>query len=143
MSLPALPPNWATLAQPPPRNHGTPAIDALRPGQPLRELVGDFLADAAIERAEKIGLPTYGSLLTANNGRDQPVEAMQEAADIPGALVAWIQEIGEDDSVEKVMERWRIKEAMELLNNLAFTINEAAGYRAKRLAKAKDKGEKE
>lgn len=27
--------NWATLQQPPPRNHGKPAIDALRPGQPF------------------------------------------------------------------------------------------------------------
>lgn len=140
----SLPPNWATLVQPPPRNHGTPAIDALRPGQPLRELVGELLADAAIERAEKIGLPTYGSLLTADNGRNQPVEILQELADTPGALVAWLQEIGPEDDADDddaYCEREGVECAMQLLNNLAWTITAAAKRRAKRLAK--DKGEVE
>jgi hypothetical protein len=133
----SLPPNWATLQQPPPRNHGIPAIDALRPGQPLRELVGEMLADAAIERAEKIGKPTYGSLLTANNGRNQPVEILQELADTPGAFVAWLQEIGSLDDDHAFSESEGVQCAMQQLNDLTWTINSAAKYRAKRLAKAK------
>lgn len=137
---PALPPNWATLVQPPPRNHGTPAIDALRPGEPFRKVVGDFLSDAAIERAEKIGLKNYGSLLTANNGRDQPIEILQELADTPGALVAWLKEIGSLDDDDAFSESEGVKCAMYQLNNLAWTINASAKLRAKRLAKAKGEG---
>ena len=131
--------NWATIQQPPPRNHGTPAIDALRPGEPFRKVVGDFLSDAAIERAEKIGLKNYGSLLTANNGRDQPIEILQEAADIPGALVAWVWEVDGDDFAA-VEERSLLSLAMNELYEMTVIIRAAAMLRAKRLAKAKGEG---
>lgn len=116
----SLPPNWATLVQPPPRNHGTPAIDALRPGQPLRELVGELLADAAIERAAQ-GEKTYGSKLTPNNGRAQAIDALQELADAAAYLAAWYAESPPDtlmrDEIEWAMARlkdtaWLIRRGM-------------------------------
>lgn len=137
-----LPPDWATLKQPAPQNHGTPAIDALRPGQPLRALLGDFLSEAAIARAE-VGRATYGSLLTPHNGRDQAVDALQELADAAVYLAAAYVEAPirngiEDsdknstwaDTEERALLRWAIKkisEAEEL-------IKDATVWRAKRIA---------
>lgn len=133
----SLPPNWATLQQLPPRNHGTPAIDALRPGQPLRELVGELLADAAIERAAQ-GEKTYGSKLTPNNGRDQAADALQELADAAAYLAAlWMEG-------ETYGDRYWVEKAIKQLNNAAIAIKSAEDFlserRAKRLAKAKGEG---
>ena len=113
-----LPPDWATLQQPAPSNHGTPAIDALRPGQPLREVVGDFLADAAIARAE-VGERTYGSKLTPNNGRDQAIDALQELADAAAYLAAWHAEA--PSNVDTVMGD-HIEAAMSSIQDAAYWI---------------------
>lgn len=127
----SLPPDWATLRQPAPQNHGTPAIDALRPGQPLRALLGDFLSDAAIARAE-LGRETYGSLLTPHNGRDQAVDALQELADAAVYLaVAWMEAppISRLDD-----ERACLEMAMKYQEMTVYWTKRAAEERAKRLA---------
>lgn len=131
----SLPPNWATLVQPPPRNHGTPAIDALRPGQPLRELVGDMLADAAIVRALLIGLPTYKSYLTPNNGQDNIVGGLQEDADGAAYHTAAYYEAPEGSR-----ERYLLGRSLQLRGESAGYAELAAVERAKRLAKAKGEG---
>jgi len=129
----SLPPNWATLQQPPPRNHGTPAIDALRSGS-LREAAGKLLADAAIARGE-VGRETYGSLLTSNNGRDPMVDALQELAD---AVVYLVQAI--DEAPYETSERADLISAIYRLQHASNFITYAATGRVKRLAKAKGEG---
>lgn len=131
----SLPPDWATLKQPAPQNHGTPAIDALRPGQPLRALLGDFLSDAAIARAE-VGRETYGSLLTPHNGRDQAVDALQELADAAVYLAAaWMES-------ESASERWMFSAALIRLGNVVPALKLAVESSAKRLdAAAKQESE--
>lgn len=123
-----LPHDWATMRQPAPHNHGAPAIDALRPGQPLRALLGDFLSDAAIARAE-LGRETYGSLLTPNNGRDQAVDALQELADAAVYLAAAWMEAPEESN-----ERHYLVMAMQHQELSAWYAQRAAEHRAKRLA---------
>lgn len=123
-----LPNDWATLRQPAPQNHGTPAIDALRPGQPLRALLGDFISEAAIARAE-LGRATYGSLLTPNNGRDQAVDALQELADAAVYLAAAWMEASEESNERRCLDM-----AMQHQELSAHWTQRAANHRAKRLA---------
>lgn len=129
-----LPSDWATLQQPAPRNHGRPAIDDLRPGQPLREVVGDFLADAAIARAE-VGERDYGSKLTPNNGRDQAVDALQELADAAVYLAALFAE------GESYGENYWVFRALKNLKLAAHAIRSASDFRAEVAAKRLAKGE--
>lgn len=77
-----LPPDWATIKQPPPSNlpHADRAARLFEVGGALRDEVGDMLADAALERVA-VGIETYGSALSRSNGRDHAVDALQELAD--------------------------------------------------------------
>jgi hypothetical protein len=64
---------------------------------PLRPHAGPLLADAAIARAA-VGIETYGSALTRNNGRNQAVDALQELADAVCYLAAWWDELPEGEA---------------------------------------------
>lgn len=137
-----LPPNWPVMNQPAPNNLPAteravrllePGIDGRthfdaqsnpirimdKPEGPLRRLAGPLLADAAIARADAIGIPKYGSYVTAHNGHNQAVQALQELSDAVTYLSAWW------DETDSHPAKMHIQHAINLSGSAAAAIQTA------------------
>lgn len=83
------------------------------------EIARDVVKDMQLR--DQIGRERYGTPLTANNGRDQLVDAYQELLDFLVYLRAKFEELGFTPETENIDEKW-IQLRAVYVNNLGSAV---------------------